>query len=161
MCCHTRSNGFRAPRLVCSSFPGCCPCCLGVKAFMPGHCGARHVLLPAILFHVIGSMFLLLAAKIAKCRARAFACRSTGFCFCFIMISAWAPGVCVIAFSPRRSSAPGLPAVSFVLFQQSVGTADKHRGGFSGVKELGSEGVKTIVFGFILEAGGRRQEYRQ
>ena len=32
---------------------------------------------------------------------------------------------------------------------------------FSGVKELGSEGVKTIVFGFILEAGGRRQEYRQ
>ena len=161
MCCHTRSNGFRAPRLVCSSFPGCCPCCLGVKAFMPGHCGARHVLLPAILFHVIGSMFLLLAAKIAKCRARAFACRSTGFCFCFIMISAWAPGVCVIAFSPRRSSAPGLPAVSFVLFQQSVGTADKHRGGFSGVKELRSEGVKTIVFGFILEAGGRRQEYRQ
>jgi hypothetical protein len=33
--------------------------------------------------------------------------------------------------------------------------------GFLGVKELGSEGVKTIVFGFILEAGGRRQEYRQ
>ena len=34
-------------------------------------------------------------------------------------------------------------------------------GGFLGVKELGSEVVKTIVFGFILEAGGRRQEYRQ
>ena len=33
--------------------------------------------------------------------------------------------------------------------------------GFWGVKELGSKGVKTIVFWFILEAGGRRQEYRQ
>ena len=33
--------------------------------------------------------------------------------------------------------------------------------GFWGVKELGSKVVKTIVFWFILEAGGRRQEYRQ
>lgn len=64
--CHTRSNGFRAPRLVCSSFPGCCPCCLGVKAFMPGHCGARHVLLPAILFHVIGSMSFVTRRKDSK-----------------------------------------------------------------------------------------------